>query len=107
MLLACVVKDAHEELTVILVSYSVNFTIIILLDIVHLDVGPLINSFEKFVMLCERVAHNFEMLVFIVDDCNTLLRIISDDDLNNIFFCVDESSQGQVLEKPAMLVELL
>jgi hypothetical protein len=94
MLLTGVVEDVNEESTVVLIGYGIDGSIITLFDIVHLDVSSLVHSFENFVVFCERVAHYFEMLVFVVDDSHAFFRVVSDDHLDYIKLCVDECSQS-------------
>jgi hypothetical protein len=81
-------------LAVVLVGYGVDSAIVTLFDVVHLDVGALVDSSEKLVVFCKGVAHDLKMLIFIIDDGHTLFRVVSDDHLNNIQISVDECPQS-------------
>jgi hypothetical protein len=107
MLLASVINDVDIELTIVLVSDGINGSIVTLLNVVHLNVDSLVDSSENLVVFCQRVTHDFKVLIFVIDDSHTLFRVICDDNLNHIFIGVNECSESEILEELSVFVKLL
>jgi hypothetical protein len=46
------------------------------------------------VVFCQRIAHNFKVLIFVINDGHALFGVISDYNLNYILISVNECSES-------------
>lgn len=90
--------DINKEPSIILISNGNNFSIITLLDKVHLDVNSIVTLLEFLLISLETVSLHLKMLVFLVDNSNSALGIVSNDHVDDIVLGVNSCSQGEILE---------
>jgi hypothetical protein len=87
-----VIDNNDEKVPVILISHGEYLTIIALFDVVHLNVSALKYLLKDHVVVDQAISLELKILIFIVDDGNALLGIISDDYSDDVHLCVDEGS---------------
>lgn len=81
-----------EEMTIVLVCNGNCFSIIALLNEVHLDVSALVFLFESLLIGLEAISLHLKVLILFVADRDSTLGIVSYDNVDHIKLCVHSSS---------------
>lgn len=95
---ASVVNDFEPKLAVVLVSYVIYGSILVLLNLIHLNVSSNKSGLKLAFMGVQVVALDLKVLIFIIYNGDAMFGVVGDDDLNNIIFRFYICSQGQVLK---------
>ena len=90
-----------------MVSDTDGGSLISLLDEIHLDVSAIKFSGEDLFLGIEIISLESKTLMLVAHDCDGVLGIVSDDNVNDILASWDVVSGCEVLEEAAILLELL
>lgn len=105
-LLASVVDNRHEELSVVLSCDGKDVSSSVLFNQVHLKILSFVFFDPHLREGDEAVSLQLEVLVFVVDDGDRKLGVVGDDDRHDVNAGVDKCALGQILEQLTVLSKL-
>ena len=105
--LTLVVYNNYLEVSVVLISNCIYCTVMGLLNKIHLNIFSIKLLRENQIVCDEVMLLKLEVLIVFGHNRDSMLRVVSDDDADNIVGGVNICPFGKVLEEIAVLVKLL
>ena len=105
-LLASVVDNRNEELSVVLSGDRKDVSSSVLFNQIHLEILSFVFFDPDLREGGEAVSLQLEVLVLVVDDSDSKLGVVGDDDRHDVNAGVAECALGQILEQMAVLSKL-